>query len=114
MKCRKTTVQNIANLWEKYLSARFPAILADIKSNPDKAPTSATLWTLWHHITDEIRSGIDHPRFNDRARVFKQNWNFPLYPDDTKDATLETGLRAAYMILAKGQASADKALNRFD
>ena len=101
MGAMKLTLQSremIANKLRAYLAARFPAVLETIRQAPDKVST-AELWTLWFHVCDETRFPDDHGRFKDRARVLPHDFNFPLYPDGTNDATLETGLKAVLKML---------------
>jgi hypothetical protein len=94
MKTTLETRTQITELIRTYLSARFPAVLEAIKADPAKV-SSAELWTIWHHITDEIRFDDSHGRFANRKRVFPHNFDFPLYPDGTNDDTCETALRWA-------------------
>lgn len=94
MKASPATVKMIADNMRVYLAARFPLVLDAIKADISKVST-AEMWTVWHHVTDEIRFDDSHPRFHGRARVLPYNFDFPLYPDNTNDATLETALRAA-------------------
>lgn len=98
MKVKPETLKMMAENIRTYLSARFPAVLEDIKKDPSKVST-AEMWTIWHHITDEIRFSDDHPRFQNRKRIFNFNFDFPLYPDDTNDATLETALKKVMKML---------------
>ena len=52
------------------------------------------MWQLWHWVHQESAYTDDHPRFNSHPRQFPHEFGFPLYPDNTNDATLSTGLRA--------------------
>ncbi len=98
MKVKPSTLAHMAELQRTYLAARFPDVLANIRSDPS-AISTANLWTIWHHVTDESRTPDGETRFKDRARVLPFNWEFELYPDGTNDTTLETALKAAIKLV---------------
>jgi hypothetical protein len=47
-------------------------------------------------LADETSYPETHPRFSGRTRIFEYEPTFPLYPDNTNDASLFTMLKVAF------------------
>lgn len=88
MKAKPQTVALIAE--------RFAVVLRskNLKAS-DVQRTERDLWNLWNYVVGETAFSDSHPRFEGRTRLFPYDPTFPLYPDDTNDATLLTALSRA-------------------
>lgn len=79
----------------------------------DPASRNRALHDLWNEVWFQRRNPDTHPVFDPdhpqyaefgRRRVLEHDFDYPIYPDDTNDATLSTALKAAPLaVLAKHQ-----------
>lgn len=111
MKVRPETLASMTNdmdaivaSWPERRQAAFAAAVRD------PATKSRTLSDLWHEVTFQRRNDDKHPVFDPthpqhgqfgRKRVLAHDFDYPLYPDDTNDATLMTALKAAPLAILK-------------
>ena len=61
------------------------------------------LWPLWSYIHGEVAYDDTHPRFAGRTRLFPYDQKHNLYPDETNDNTMQTGLNAAWKLACRKQ-----------
>ena len=98
LKAMTADMDAILASWSDERRAAFVAAVRDPKT------TSRALHGLWTEVCFQRRNDDRHPVFDvthpqnaqyGRKRVLEHDFDYPLYPDDTNDATLTTALKAA-------------------